>query len=84
MKVLTSAYDTSSVVMLDPNGVGITTRRFDLGPGECCLGCLDELMPGPGLGPGEGEPPMGDAEFGYLNTHKNSLELIYLYKNWKL
>lgn len=53
--------------MLDPSGVGMTTLRLDLGPGECCLecDCLEELSPGPGLGPGDGDPPIGEVEFGY-------------------
>lgn len=52
--------------MFEPSGVGITTRKLDRGPGECCLTCdgFEELSPGPGLGPGDGEPPIGDAEFG--------------------
>lgn len=51
--------------MLEPMGVGITTRKLDRGPGECCLVCcLLDVIPGPGLGPGDGEPPIGDAEFG--------------------
>lgn len=45
--------------------MGITTLKLDRGPGECCLVCLEELKPGPGLGPGDGEPPIGEAEFGY-------------------
>jgi len=54
--------------MLGPRGVGITTLRLDLGPGDSCLGCFDDDIPGPGLGPGEGEPPFGDDEFGYLHV----------------
>lgn len=47
--------------------VGMTTRKLERGPGECCFGCccFEETRPGPGLGPGDGEPPIGDAEFGY-------------------
>lgn len=53
--------------MFDPSGVGMTTLKLDRGPGECCFtwDCLEELSPGPGLGPGDGEPPIGEAEFGY-------------------
>lgn len=44
----------------------MTTLKFERGPGECCFTCcFDELNPGPGLGPGEGDPPIGEAEFGY-------------------
>lgn len=50
--------------MLGASGAGITTRKLDRETGECCFGCLEELNPGPGLGPGEGGPPIGDTEFG--------------------
>lgn len=47
----------------------MTTRRFDRAPGECCFVCcndLETLRPGPGLGPGDGEPQpaIGEAELG--------------------